>query len=222
MKSFGASNDERILKYLEKTFQPEDSVLRSARESAETQGLPKIQVGAMDGLHLEVIARSIGAKKAVEIGTLGGYSGTSIARGLAPGGKLYTFEVDGKHALVARATFDKAGLGSTVEIILGPAVEKLSEISSQGPFDLVFIDADKDNYPNYLKWATENLRVGGVLLADNTLAWDLIADDKFDDPEDERSVRALQRFNEEAASGGRFRTTLLPTAAGITFGVKLR
>jgi caffeoyl-CoA O-methyltransferase len=200
VKSFGASNEESILKYLDKTFQPEDGVLRSARERAETEGLPKIQVGAMDGLHLEVIARSIGAKKAVEIGTLGGYSGTSIARGLAPGGKLYTFEVEGKHAQVARATFDKAGLGSTVEIILGPAVEKLPEISAKGPFDLVFIDADKEN----------------------SLAWDLIGDDKFEDPEDERSVKALQRFNEEAARGGRFRATLLPTAAGITFAVKLR
>lgn len=221
MKAFGATNEEKILSYLEKTFQPEDKVLRDTREGLVKNGLPQIQVGPMDGLTLEVITRAVGAKRAVEIGTLGGYSGISIARGLGQGGKLYTFEADSKHARVAREAFDKAGFSDAVEVFIGPAVDKLPEINSKGPFDLVFIDADKENYPNYLQWAADHLRVGGVILGDNTLAWDLIADQKFDDAEDERKVTALQRFNENAARSGRFRTTMLPTASGLTFGVKI-
>jgi caffeoyl-CoA O-methyltransferase len=221
MKAFGATNSEKIFNYLERTFHPEDKVLRDTRENLVHEGLPAIQVGPMDALTLEVITRAIGARRAVEIGTLGGYSGISIARGLAPEGKLYTFEADTKHARVARAAFEKAGLRQTVEVLVGPALVRLREIDSKGPFDLVFIDADKENYPNYLKWAADHLRVGGVVLGDNTLAWDLIADSRFDDPEDERKVTALQKFNQEAATGGRFRTTLLPTSSGLTFGVKI-
>ena len=222
MKEFGASNDEKILQYVNETFRPEDALLVQVRETQEAMNLPGIQVGPMDGLLLEVLTRAIGARKAVEIGTLGGYSAICITRGLAPSGKLFTFELDSKHAQVALAAFEKAGFSERIELILGLAAERLDDISAQGPFDLVFIDADKENYPLYLQWAAENLRIGGVVLGDNSLAFGMISDHQFDNAEDEGAVQALRAFNQAAAQTGRFRATLIPTGEGLTIGVKIR
>src|SRR4051812_13983856 len=102
-----SSNDPKIFKYVENVFRPEDRVLAEIRQRSDQNGLPAIQVGSMDGLHLEILTRAIGAKKAVEIGTLGGYSGVSILRGLPPDGKLYTFEFESLHAKVAAESFQK-------------------------------------------------------------------------------------------------------------------
>ncbi len=222
MKSYSAPESEKTGHYLEKTFAPEDAVLAEIRERSHAKRLPGIQVGPMDALHLEVLVRMSGAKKAVEIGTLGGYSGTAIARAIGETGRLYTFEYEAKHAAVARESFEKAGVASRVELFQGPAIENLPRINSKGPFDLVFIDADKENYPNYLTWAAEHLRIGGTVIGDNTLAWGMIDDQDFSSAEEEKRVRGLQRFNFELARGGRFRSTLLPTGEGLTVGVKVR
>ena len=221
MKKFG-DTENKIVHYVDLVFQPEDSVLKESRERAEKRGLPIIQVGKMDGLHLEILTRSTGAKKAVEIGTLGGYSGICIARGLGPEGKLYTFELEQSHAEVARENFRKAELSNQIEIIVGPALDNLNKINKNGPFDLVFIDADKVSYPQYLKWAADHLRIGGLVIADNTFGWGMIADDKIESAEDEASVKALREFNLVVAQGGRFRSTLLPTGEGMTLAVKIR
>jgi caffeoyl-CoA O-methyltransferase len=222
MKSFSAQSTPKLSQYLEKTFHPQDEVLVEIRERAQKNELPNIHVAEMDGLHLEVLTRASGAKKAVEIGTLAGYSGVCIARGMTSSGKLYTFEFEPKHAEVAKESFTKAGVMEQVKIFVGPALENLSKIENEGPFDLVFIDADKESYPAYQAWAAKNLRVGGLLIGDNTLAWGLIADEKFDSIEDEQSVRGLQKFNQEAAQSGHFRATLLPTGEGLTIAVKIR
>src|SRR5690349_4175639 len=123
-KSFG-NDDARIEAYVYKTYAPEDEVLQDARGRADAGGLPSIQVAALDGLHLEVLVRAAGARKAVEIGTLGGYSGVSILRGLAPGGVLHTLEIDPAHAEVAQETFRRAGFLSQARIHLGPALKTL-------------------------------------------------------------------------------------------------
>jgi caffeoyl-CoA O-methyltransferase len=222
MKSFSAESSEKLSRYLESTFKPQDEIQKQIRQTAAQQGLPDIHVAEMDGLHLEVLTRACGAKKAVEIGTLGGYSGVSIARGLGPEGKLYTFEFEPKHAEVAQESFKKAGVNDRVKIFVGPAIENLPKIEAQGPFDLVFIDADKVSYPAYLEWATKNLRVGGLIIGDNTLAWGHITDEKFEDAEEEASVRALQKFNQQVAQNGHFKATLLPTGEGLTVAVKIR
>lgn len=213
-KSF-SGNDPRILDYVHHVFSPEDSILREIRLRSEQAGLPAIQVGSMDALHLEVLTRAVGARRVVEIGTLGGYSGVALARGLSAGGKLYTFEYEPKHAEVARESFLRAGLADRIEIFVGSALQNLPKISNRGSFDLVFIDADKENYPRYLEWAATNLRIGGVVLGDNTFAWGMIADERFENAEDEAAVRGLQAFNHELASGGRFRSTILPTGEGL-------
>jgi len=216
VKDYFGGREDPLSTYLLQVFRPEDPVLREIRERSTREGLPDIQVGTMDALHLEVLTRAAGVRKAVEIGTLGGYSGTAIARGLAPGGHLHTFELEPPHAEVARKSFEKAGILGQVTIHVGPALERLRGIQKDGPFDLVFIDADKEGYPAYLAWAAEHLRVGGMLLGDNTFAFGEIVDGQGP------GARATRDFNRELAQGGRFRATLLPTGEGLTMGVKLR
>ena len=216
MKDYFGGREKSLVQYLNRVFQPEDDVLKEIRERSLREGLPEIQVGGMDSLHLEVLTRAAGVRKAVEIGSLGGYSGTAIARGLAKGGRLHTFELDPHHAEVARESFRKAGVLDRVELHVGPALENLPGIAGEGPFDLVFIDADKKRYPEYLAWAAEHLRVGGLVLGDNAFAFGEIADGRSEGAE------ALRRFNQELAQGGRFRATLLPTGEGLSLGVKIR
>lgn len=216
MKDYSAKPDDKILRYLNRVFRPEDAVLRETRERSLKAGLPEIQVGGLDALHLEVLTRAAGARKAVEIGTLGGYSGTAIARGLGKGGRLHTFELEPRHAEVASESFRKAGLLDRVVIHVGPALERLPDCESDAPFDLVFIDADKESYPAYLAWAAHHLRIGGVVFADNAFAFGEIAEGRS------AGAVAMREFNEELAQGGRFRATMLPTGEGLAIGVKIR
>jgi caffeoyl-CoA O-methyltransferase len=220
-KTIFGGMETKIVNYVDFVFSPEDPILKEVRERAERKGLPPIHVGKMDGLHLEVLTRTAGTKKAVEIGTLGGYSGICIARGMGQEGKLFTFELEQTNADVARESFKKAEVSNQIEIFVGPAIDNLNKICKEGPFDLIFIDADKVSYPLYLQWASENLRVGGIVVADNTFAWGLIANDRFENPEDEAAVKGLREFNLTAAKGGRFRSTLLPTGEGLTLAVKV-
>jgi len=216
VKDYSAKADDKLNRYLVRTFHPEDPVLQETRERSQKAGLPEIQVGPMDALHLEVLARACGARKAVEIGALGGYSGIALARALGKGGRLHTFELDPKHAEVARESFRKAGVLEAVTIHVGPALERLPDCEKDAPFDLVFIDADKESYPAYLAWAADHLRVGGVVLGDNAFAFGEIADGRGAGPV------AMRKFNEELATGGRFRSTMIPTGEGLVLGVKIQ
>lgn len=220
-KGFGQS-DPQVIAYAHRVFQPEDEVLRFVREESRRKGLPDIEVGSFDGLHLEVLVRMVAPSRVIEIGTLGGYSGIRICRGLAPGGRLHTFELDPRHAEVARANFDRAGVGDRVTIHVGPALENLAKVEREAPFDLVFIDADKGRYPDYLRWATDHLRMGGTVIADNTFGWGQIGQDGNGPASADGPLAGLRRFNEMVAVGGRFAGTILPTAEGLTVAVKVR
>lgn len=220
VKEFG-QGDARLAAWAAQVYRPEDGTLRELRERGLRAGLPPIQVGPMDGLHLEVLVRACGARRAVELGTLFGYSGVCLARGLGPGGRLHTFERDPRHAELAREAFERAGVADRVTIHLGKAQERLREVEGEGPFDLVFIDADKGGYLDYLAWAEEHLRVGGMLLADNTFGFGQVADPAAAG-EDREGIEVLARFSERLAQGGRFRATILPTAEGLSLGVKIR
>jgi caffeoyl-CoA O-methyltransferase len=215
-KGFGQGSPE-LARWAEEVFQPEDAVLAEIRARSVREGLPAIAVGRFDGLHLEVLARLLGARKAVEIGTLGGYSGVCLLRGMPEDGVLHTFELDAHHAEVARESFRKAGVVARARIHVGPAKDNLRKIEDQGPFDLCFIDADKTGYPGYLDWAARHLRVGGAILADNAFGFGGVSK-----PDGDEGVRALRRFNEELARGGRFRATMIPTEEGLALGVKVR
>ncbi len=220
VKAFG-QGDPALSAWAQATYAPEDDVLRDVRARSDAAGLPPIAVGAMDGLHLEVIARAAGARRAVEIGTLGGYSGVALLRGMADGGVLHTFELDPRRAEIARASFERAGVAARARVHVGDASELLRTVEGEGPFDLVFVDADKIGYPRYLAWAEEHLRVGGMLLADNTFGFGHVHEER-PQGESAEAMAALRAFSERLARGGRFRATMLPTAEGLSLGVKVR
>src|SRR6267154_2929580 len=168
-KGFG-QGDPALARWAEEVFRPEDATLREIRERSVREGLPAIAVGRFDGLHLEVITHAVGALKTVEIGTLGGYSGVCLLRGMGPHGVLHTFEYSEKHARVAAESFRKAGVASRAHIHVGPALQTLREIEAEAPFDLVFIDADKVSYPAYLSWSMRLVHPGSLILADNLIS----------------------------------------------------
>ncbi|MBM3381173.1 MAG: O-methyltransferase [Betaproteobacteria bacterium] len=220
IKSFACTIPE-LAQYAHDCFQPEDLILAEIRERAVQEKLPNIHVGRMDGLHLEVLVRATGAKKAVEIGSLAGYSGVCIARALPPDGHLHAFELYEKNARVCAETFQRAGYSSKITIHQGVALENLKHIENQGPFDLIFLDADKHNYPAYLSWAEQHLRVGGTLIADNTFAWGLILQNTFDTESQRRDAEGVLQFNAKVAKNAIWRATILPTGEGLTVAVKI-
>jgi caffeoyl-CoA O-methyltransferase len=225
MKGFGSDNPA-VSEYCVATFVPEDEFLLDIRRRAKASNLPDIHVGPFDGRHIEVLTRAIGAKKVVEIGTLAGLSGTCIGRALPTGGVLHTFEFDPKHAAVAEETFARAGLKCTVRVHVGAALDKLPAVESEGPFDLVFIDADKVNYPNYVRWAAQNVRIGGTVLVDNAFAWGLVGEaDGSAALQEEPRRKARQSIMEANAlladPTGPFRATMLPTGEGLAMGVRM-
>jgi predicted O-methyltransferase YrrM len=158
-------------RYISGLFATEDDALRSAREEMSREGMPGISVSASEGKVLHILARIIGARRILEIGTLGGYSTIWLARALPPEGKLISLEIDTRYADVARRNLKRAGLQEKVEVRVGPALESLSRLTAGVGelFDLVFIDADKDGYVNYLRKAMPLVREGGLVLGDNTL-----------------------------------------------------
>jgi caffeoyl-CoA O-methyltransferase len=206
-----AAKHPAIAPYVEALLEPEDEVLAEIRARSRAAGLPDIAVGPFDGRHLEVLARAAGAKRMVEIGTLGGYSAVCLARALPADGHLHTFELEAAHAEVARESLRRAGLAEQVTIHVGPALERLADVEGDGPFDLVFLDADKASYPDYLTWAERHVRPGGTLLADNV----------FRKPRGREMADVIHAFNERLARSGRWRTTLLPLEDGLAVAVRL-
>jgi caffeoyl-CoA O-methyltransferase len=217
-KAFG-SEDARLGDYVARVYTPEDPVLAEIRARSAAAGLPDIQVAALDARHLEVLARASGARRAAEIGTLGGYSGVSLLRGMAPDGTLDTIEMDARHAEVARESFRRAGVADRARVHVGAAADVLPRLAAGGPFDLVFIDADKESYPRYLEWAADNLRPGGVVLLDNAFLFGHLPDEATG--ERAASIQAMQAVHHALARGGRFRATVLPTGEGLAMGVRV-
>ena len=217
-KPFGNDNP-RLSAYVAQLYAPEDEVLAGVRARSTAAGLPDIQVAALDARHLEVLARAAGARRAVEVGTLGGYSGIALLRGMGPEGQLDTIELDPRHAEVARESFARAGLASRAHIHVGRALDVLPRLAPLGPFDLVFIDADKEGYPAYLDWAADNLRSGGVVLLDNAFLFGHLADEPAG--EWSAATTAMRRTHETLALKGRFKATVLPTGEGLAMGVKV-
>jgi predicted O-methyltransferase YrrM len=155
-----------------------DRALEAALASSSEAGLPAIQVSPSEGKLLHLLARSIGARSILEIGTLGGYSTIWLARGLAEGGRLITLELDEKHAEVARRNLARAGLSDVAEVRVGAALDTLPALEGEGwsPFDLVFIDADKPNNPHYFEWAVRLSRPGTMIIVDNVVREGAVAD----------------------------------------------
>ncbi|MGO8965327.1 O-methyltransferase [Mycobacterium sp.] len=154
--------------FLDATVLSDDPALSAALEASDAAGLPKIAVSAQQGKFLSLLAGAVQARRILEIGTLGGFSTIWLARGAGPDGRVTTLEYEPKHAEVARANIDRAGVGDRVEVIVGAALETLPTVTG-APFDLVFIDADKENNPGYLEWAVKLTRPGSVVVVDNVI-----------------------------------------------------
>jgi predicted O-methyltransferase YrrM len=154
--------------FLDDTVLVDDPVLTAALADSDAAGLPKIAVSPQQGKFLSLLVAATGARRILEIGTLGGYSTIWLARGAGPEGRVTTLEYEPKHAEVARANLDRAGVGERVEILVGAALDNLPNVTG-GPFDLVFIDADKENNPGYLDWAVKLTRAGSLIVVDNVI-----------------------------------------------------
>lgn len=176
-----------------------------ALEASRAAGLPDISVSAAQGKLLHILARAQQARAILEIGTLGGYSTIWLAQALADGGRLTTLEANAKHADIARMNIARAGLADKVDVCVGPALGTLAQL--QGPFDLIFIDADKPNYPEYLTWSLKLSRRGTLIVADNVV----LHGDVFDDPSDDPRVHGMRRFLEQLASDPRVSATVTQT-----------
>jgi predicted O-methyltransferase YrrM len=185
----------------------EDEALREAGRASSAAGLPSIAVTPAHGKFLYLLARVQKAARILEIGTLGGYSTIWLARGLEPGGKVVTLEVDPKHAEVARSNLERAGVSDRVEIRVGPALETLPKLDKDRPFDLVFIDADKPSTPDYFQWAIRLSRPGTLILVDNVVREGALVEPASND----ERVRAMRRLNELAGAEPRVSATLIQT-----------
>uniref|UniRef100_A0AAU2VWK9 O-methyltransferase n=1 Tax=Streptomyces sp. NBC_00008 TaxID=2903610 RepID=A0AAU2VWK9_9ACTN len=186
-----------------------DEALDAAVEASEKAGLPAIQVAANQGKLLNLLARLQGARTVLEIGTLGGYSTIWLARALPEGGSVVTLEADPECAEVARRNIERAGLADVVEVRVGPALDTLPLLAEQGygPFDVVFIDADKPSNPDYLAWSLKLTRPGSLIVADNVVRDGEVADAASEDPK----VLGVRRFTELVAAEPTLTATALQT-----------
>lgn len=198
-----------IIKYVSDTHAGHDAAL--AQAFAVPDGIPAIQVGPSEGKLLYLLLRLVGARRVVEVGTLVGYSAIHMARALPADGQLYSVEFEQKHADVARTNIERAGLSDRVTVKVGAGLDVLPTLEQHGPFDAVFIDADKQNYDRYGEWATKNLRTGGLVLGDNAYLFGELL-------EDSDRGRAMRAFHEHVART--CESVCVPTPDGLVVGIK--
>jgi predicted O-methyltransferase YrrM len=198
--------------YVGDLLAPHDEALSAALQASEEAGLPSIQVSRPQGKLLHLLAKIVGAKSILEFGTLGGYSTIWMARALPDDGGLITLEADPGYAAVARQNIARAGLDGLVDLRVGPALELLPDLEAEqaGPFDLIFIDADKIHTPDYFAWSLPRARPGGLIVTDNVVRDGRLADPDSEDP----AIRAQRRLHEMIAAESRVEATTIQTVGG--------
>ncbi len=205
---------DRAGDYIAGLFSAEDEVLAALREEADRTGLPPIAISTDEGRLLQVLLTAIGARRVLEVGTLGGYSAICMARALPPGGRLLSIEIEEKHAAFARRYVDRAGLTERVEIRVGRALEVLPALDGER-FDAVFLDADKEPLPNYFEWALRLVRPGGLIIGDNALWGGRV----YDDADADERTRGVREFNRRMATDPRVLGIIVPTHDGVAVAV---
>lgn len=192
--------------YIEELFEPSDEVLAAALRDSRRAGLPEINVSPNQGRLMQLLAATAGARRILEIGTLGGYSAIHLARALPGDGTLISLEIDEHHAGVARKNVERAGLSGIVEVRVGDAHELLAVLAEEGegPFDVIFIDADKEGYPEYLDASLSLVRSGSLILGDNTIRGGTVLDPQ------EETARSTREFNRKVAEDPRLSGIVLP------------
>jgi predicted O-methyltransferase YrrM len=205
-------------KYVDSLYAPEDAGLLAIRERLISADRWGVNIGANEGKILQLLMKLVNATRVVEIGTLFGYSGVWIARALPSNGRLFTIERDHDCVKMAKKAFEECGVADRVTLIEGDALEALRDL--QGPFDLIFIDANKQAYPQYLDWAALNVRRGGLIVADNTLLGGHVAEDEKPEPLSRAQYTNMRAFNEAIANDSRFFGTIFPTDEGLTVAIR--
>lgn len=195
-------------------FAVEDDALVRVRQNTRDQGLPEVQIRPEEGQMLQFLAQVIGARRILEIGTLAGYSGIWLARALPEGGMVTTLEMDAHHAQIARAHFALAGVAERVTILEGSALQTLARLANEPPYDMVFLDADKENNPAYLDWAVAHVRPGGLITAHNAFrSGQIVAGDA------DGNVTVTRAFLHAMAAHERLVSTIIPVGDGIAAAI---
>lgn len=208
-----------IFNYLLKNFSAEDEFLLELKKDATAAGIPEICISPEQGKFLQFYLKSINAKYVLEIGSLAGYSAIVMARALPKDGKLIALEINQRNADFIREQAEKAGLSDIIEVVNQDAQKFVESFKPDYELDFVFIDADKRAYHKYFDYTAPLVRKGGVICADNALAFGMIAQE---DPDSEpKNVNALKRYNEKVASDERFFTTLVTMGDGMAMSLKL-
>jgi predicted O-methyltransferase YrrM len=197
---------QQVDAFLDNSVIGADPALSAALAASDSAGLPPIAVSAQQGKFLSLLAAAIGARRILEIGTLGGFSTIWLARGAGPEGHVITLEYEPRHAEVAKANAERAGVGEQVEIIVGAALDTLPTLTG-GPFDLVFIDADKENYVAYLEWAIKLSHPGSLIVADNVIREGRVLSPQADD----HAALAVRQTIEAMGQHPRLDTAVLQT-----------
>ncbi|MCY3765356.1 MAG: O-methyltransferase [Gemmatimonadetes bacterium] len=203
--------------YRREVFAREDELLKGVMPGAASQGLPRISISPESGKTLYLLAKAIGARRILEFGSLAGYSGIWLARALPVDGRFISLEVDPKHAEVSRKNLAAAGLADRTEVRVGEGAALMRDVADEGPFDLVFIDADKENYPVYLDYALENTRVGGLIVADNANGHGHVHESL--DTGDGR--RGIQEYNRRVAGHPGLVSNIIPVGGWLAVSLVL-
>jgi predicted O-methyltransferase YrrM len=200
--------------YITSLFSAEDELLASLREEADRTGLPPIAISADEGRLLQVLLTSIGARRVLEVGTLGGYSAICMARALPNNGKLLSIEIEPKHAEFACKYIERAGLSDRIDVRVGRALEVLPSLDGQR-FDAMFLDADKEPLPTYFDWALRLVRPGGLIIGDNALWGGRV----YETSENDAKTRGVREFNRRMATDPRVLGIIVPTHDGVAVAI---
>jgi caffeoyl-CoA O-methyltransferase len=200
--------------YITSLFSAEDELLASLRDEAERSGLPAISISADEGRLLQVLLTTIGARRVLEVGTLGGYSAICMARALPNNGRILSLEIEEKHAQFARRYIERANLTDRIDVQVGRALDILPALDGQR-FDAIFLDADKEPLPTYFDWALRLVRPGGLIIGDNALWGGRVYEASDNDPK----TRAVREFNRRMATDPRVLGIIVPTHDGVAVAI---
>ncbi len=213
---------DKALQYIAELFATEDEVLKKIRANAVETGAVGMQLGAVEAKILQLLMRLNNVRNVVEVGCFMGYSAMWMARALPEDGKLYTIEHNAENAAKAKTQFEASEQKHKIHLKEGKAQEILPTLESEAPFDMIFIDADKGGYADYLTWAEKNIRKGGLIIGDNTLLFgNVYADEPDLNRVTKKAYNSMREFNARLADENKYQSILIPTEEGMTVAIKL-
>jgi predicted O-methyltransferase YrrM len=213
------NEESKRLRYIRELFAVEDAPLADVKNVLEDD-IQRMQVAPEEGKILHVLTMLSGAKNVVEVGVLAGYSAVWIARALPEDGHVYAIEKDSARIAGIEKNLQACGVANKVTLIHGDAHDELEKLASKAPFDMIFIDADKGGYPDYLNWAEHNIRKDGMIIGDNTFLFDHVYKEAAPKGWSKKNWEGMRHFNERLADSAKYTSILLPTAEGLTVAIK--